>query len=152
MYKCICEYCGIEFEAEKPRRFHNAKCRMQASKQKKPVKICEICGAEFHPFHNRQVTCGAKDCVQTHINNVKKAQRKKELKSAPKPKKKKKLTAADWKALTPSQRWELMTLEEISAEVARFHMTFGQARVLKERRELPFDFGEKRGAGNEIPQ
>ena len=147
MYKC--EYCGAEFEAPNKRRFCNAKCRVQASKQKKPVKICEICGAEFHPINSRQVTCGSKVCTKTHSNNWKGYKYRKSEGIIPpqKPKKKKKLTAAEWNALTPCERWELMTLQELSAELSRLHMTYGHARTLKERRELPADFG-KRGETN----
>jgi hypothetical protein len=148
MYRIICEHCGTEFEAERPRRFCKPRCGIQAKKNLNPVKICYLCGAEFHPINNKQVTCGAKDCVSKHQYMLYKKRGYKYKKNEgveTKPKGKKKPTAKKWHELTPSQRWELMTWEEITAECARLHISYGQAQVLKDRRELPFDFGEKRG-------
>lgn len=71
--------------------------------------------------------------------------RKPENEKKPVVKKKKNYTKAEWAKLSPSKRWELMTWEEISRELVRLRISYGQAQVLKQQGKLPFDFGEKRG-------
>ena len=63
------------------------------------------------------------------------------------PKKERPKTIKEWNNLTPCERWEFMTLTEISAECLRYHITYGQAQSLQQRRQLPADFG-KRGKKN----
>lgn len=48
-----------------------------------------------------------------------------------------------WNEYTPEERWERMTLTEISAEIARLYpgKSFGQVRILKEQGLLSEDFG-----------
>lgn len=145
-----CKHCGKEFTPKS----NNAKfccplCGVKENAKTKPVKTCVICGAEFHPVNGSQKTCGNEECKRTYGNTMGKKRyaykhnKYEGIEVTPSKKKKKRLTAKEWAKLTPSQRWEYMTLTEISAELARLHLSYGQAQVLKERRELPFDFGEK---------
>jgi hypothetical protein len=59
---------------------------------------------------------------------------------SPSPKKKKK----SWKRCNASERWEQMTLTELSGEIARMFpgMSYAQVRTLKEQGKLPEDFGK----------
>ena len=43
--------------------------------------------------------------------------------------------------LTPSQRWEVMTLAQIGAEEKRLHKTYGQIQSMYYNGTLPEDFG-----------
>ena len=146
-----CLNCGKEFTAGRDNQKYCAPiCGVRASSANKAPKKCIICGKEFRPWNKTQVTCGKKECIKEntrnhHKKNYKKYQYNKKDGITPTTKtKKRKPTAKEWEQLTPSQRWECMSLTEISAELARYHLSYGQAQVLKERRELPFDFGERR--------
>lgn len=143
-----CEYCGAEFSPRNnSQRFCTPLCGVKAKKKTYPPRDCVICGVEFIPLQDRQMTCGKKVCSKAYYRRkIPKYQYlKPENEKNGKARKKKRYTVKEWEQLTPSQRWELMTWAELSAELARLHLTYGQGQVLKDRRELPFDFGEKRG-------
>lgn len=145
-----CEYCGEYFEPKKNERFCTPICGVRASSEQKPVDNCIICGNEFHRIYKNQVTCGSEKCKKARSNSTKTEKRRKykyeynknEGIKPVKKAKKRKPTAKEWGIMTPCQRWEYMSLTEISAELARLHLSYGQAQVLKDRRELPLDFGE----------
>ena len=139
------EYCGAEFEPQRGKRFCTPNCATRARHgiPIKQTKNCVVCGAEFMPRKTNQVTCGKPECKRTYSRKRVYRYKKPGNEKVVVQKKKKRYTAKEWENLTPSQRWELMTWKELSAELARLHLTYGQAQVLKERRELPFDFGER---------
>lgn len=150
MEEKICLYCGKSFIAKSKRqifcctscaaKYHNKKRRPN-----KPPKNCVICGKEFIPWNKNQVTCGSKECMRQNELNWKKKKRgtykhnKNEgLVIPPTTKRKRKKS---WKDYTPEERWERMTWLELSAELARLHIKYGQAQVLKLQGKLPDDFG-----------
>lgn len=139
-----CEYCGAEFEPRRGKRFCTPNCANRARHgiPVKQTKNCVVCGVEFMPRNVNQKTCASPECTRKHANLREYRYRKPENEKKVNQRKKKKYTAKEWVNLTPSQRWELMTWKELSAELARLHLSYGQAQVLKDRRELPFDFGE----------
>jgi len=141
-----CVFCGKEFTTESnKRKYCTPICGVRARKAF-PIQNCSICGKEFRPIAKRQHTCGSEECKRANSKAKKRYEYYRSEGIAPVTRtKKKRPTAKEWETLTPSQRWELMTWDELTAELARLHLSYGQAQVLKERRELPFDFGEKRG-------
>ena len=48
------------------------------------------------------------------------------------------------KKTTPEQRWREMSNEELSAECARMHKTYGQVQSMYYNGTLPEDFGMKK--------
>lgn len=151
----ICLYCKNDFIKKRKDQifcchscavsYHNAK-----RKPLKDKKNCVICGKEFYPWNKNQVTCGRKECVKTNSNNNKKKKKKRGaylyaknggLKMPPSPPKKK---VKPWDECTPSERWERMSLTELSREIARLYpgKSFGQVRILKEQGLLSEDFGK----------
>ena len=103
------------------------------------------CGKEFTAGSNNQKYCSLVCGVRARTRQEYQY-KKPENETVTPHVKKTRYTDAEWEQLTPSQRWERMTWNELTAELARLHLSYGQARVMKERRELPFYFGEKRGA------
>lgn len=151
--KKVCLQCGKEFLTKDPRkRFCCQKCGVNwhnaHRKTDKEPKTCIICGAEFIPWNKTQVTCGRKECVRINSNTNKKKKRgvykyakNGGLTMPPStPRKKKK----PWAECTPTERWEQMTLTELSGEIARMFpgKSFGDVRLLKEQGKLPEDFGK----------
>lgn len=102
-------------------------------------KICYICQKEFVPRTSKQVTCGSDKCQQKHAENRRKSARV--LVDIPLPISDKK---DEWDELTPEQRWEKMTLTEISKEIATLYpgKSFGQVRLLKDQGKLADGFGK----------
>lgn len=148
-----CKYCKKEFLPEsKQQVFCCPQCRINYHNKKpltKDRKKCIICGAEFTVWNQRQVTCGKKECVKINSNNTKHKKRQKKYLYAknegvttPSPKKK---VVKPWSRCTPSEKWERMTLTELSAEIARLYpgKSFGQVRLLKEQGLLPEEFGKE---------
>ena len=72
------------------------------------------CGQKFTAGSNNQkycsLVCGARARARQEIQG-------------------KKPEDAEWEQLTPSQRWELMTWDELNAELARLRLSYGQAQV-----------------------
>lgn len=151
----ICKECGKEFIAKKPeQKFCSCACGGRYSikhreplKPTKPPKECIICGKEFIPWNKTQVTCGRKECQRINSDNSKKKKRgaykyskNGGLHLPPTPRKKKK----PWSKCNASERWEQMTLTELSGEIARMFpgKSFAQVRTLKEQGKLPEDFGK----------
>ena len=48
---------------------------------------------------------------------------------------------AEWRMLTPEERWNKMTWEDISIECLRYHLSYGQAQKKLYTNSLPEDFG-----------
>ena len=105
-------------------------------------------GKEFIPWNKNQVTCGSKECIKAYslIQKKKKRGAYKYAKNGgltmppPPPSRKKK--KKPWGECTPEERWEQMTWLELSSELARLHIKYGQAQVLKAEGKLPYDFGK----------
>ena len=146
----ICKYCGKPFLAKDPRRIFccSACCTKwhnENNKPKKEPKKCIICGKEFIPWNKTQVTCGCKECVKAYslIQKKKKRGAYKYAKNGgltiTHPPKRKKHKA--WDKCTPEERWERMSWQELTAELARLHIKYGQGQVLKQQGKLPDDFG-----------
>lgn len=47
-----------------------------------------------------------------------------------------------WDSLSASDRWKLMSLEQISAECSRLHISYGKAQTMMMQGTLPEDFGK----------
>lgn len=148
----ICKCCGGEFTPTTKRQIFCCKeCSSYYHNHKRsPIrenKACVICGTVFMPRNSRQVTCGKPECVKKNEHNVKakRAYKYKRPAYEAQTKKKKRYSKAEWKNLTPEQRWELMSLTELSGEIARLFPTksFGEVRLLKEQRKLPDEFGKR---------
>lgn len=148
----ICKYCGKPFLAKDPRRIFccSACCTKwhnENNKPKKEPKKCIICGKEFIPWNKTQVTCGRKECVKAYslIQKKKKRGAYKYAKNGgltiTQPPKRKKHRA--WDKCTPEERWERMSWQELTAELARLHIKYGQGQVLKQQGKLPDDFGKR---------
>lgn len=62
-----------------------------------------------------------------------------------KPKKeKKKYSIFEWNNLTPSERWGLMTINEVSAENLKYHIpTYGKSETMARWGKLPEDYGKR---------
>lgn len=143
-----CKYCKKEFLPEsKQQKFCCPACRINFHNKKPLIKEkrkCIICGKKYTPWHNRQVTCGGNECVRLYKMEAKRAKRGaysvERIKTVKKPKKKQKA----WSRCTPEERWERMSLTELSAEIARLYkgMSFGKVRLLKEQGLLHKDFGK----------
>lgn len=148
---CLC--CHKEFipKSERQQKFCCPSCGVKYHNEKrKPLKEhreCVICGKGFTPWNKKQVTCGRKDCTRAYslIQKKKKRGVYKYAKNGgltmppPTPQKKKK----HWADCTPEERWEQMTWVELSAELARLRLKYGQAQVLKQQGKLPDDFGKR---------
>ncbi len=129
----ICKFCRKEFTpTTSASKFCCDECRLEyyRLKYRKSAGICETCG-EVLPKGKKKY-CSKKcfaastksfECVVSELPPAE-------------PEEKKARPAA-------SKRWAKMSLREISAECARFHLTYGEAQVLMERGELPDDFGKK---------
>ena len=148
----ICKCCGKEFIPTTARQIFCCKqCSAYYHNHKRsPVresKQCVICGTEFMPRNNRQVTCGKAECVKGNEKNVKakKAYSYKRPAYETQARKKKRYSKTGWESLTPCQRWELMSLTELSGEIARLFpgKSFGDVRLLKEQGKLPDEFGKR---------
>lgn len=115
------------------------------------IKFCKICGRQFTARSIRQKTCLNPVCVRKNKYLSEKAYHYKfykneglDLPSEPKKKRKPtRMTVAKWNALPVSERWGLMTLEQISAECARLHISYGKAQTMQLQGTLPEDFGRK---------
>ena len=104
------------------------------------IKECIICGKTFVQRVERQLTCGRKDCVRERTNE-KRRERRRINKHIIAPTITNRPTGKKWERLTPCERWLLMSWEEITAECARYHISYGQAQVMHQCRQLPEDFG-----------
>lgn len=146
----ICKFCGRQFTAKHARKVFccsacGTKWHNDNNRIKKTPKKCIICGREFIPWNKTQVTCGSKECKYAHNLSQKKKKKGAYLyaknsglpQTQPQVNKKYK----KWEECTPAERWERMTWLELSAELIRMHITYGQAQTLKEQGRLPDDFG-----------
>ena len=141
-----CTECGGEFIPKSVAgKFCSKECKkIHTSKRMKqgfkPIK-CVYCGKEFIPNSSSAKYCseecrkeGKRDAlrkkVSAHDRNPGAESKKKTEKKSP-----------------AQLRWEKMTWKEISAECARFHLTYGQVQVMAMRGTLPEDFGLRK-----IPQ
>lgn len=108
---------------------------------KKTTKECYVCGKKFTPYTFKQVTCGSEECQKKNAA-LRQQGKRVMLPSTPSP-----LPDAkkEWNKLTPSERWERMSLTELSGEIAKLYpgKSFGQVRLLKEQGMLPKDFGRR---------
>ena len=128
-HKYCCAYC-------KGRYNYEIKKKRKEKKPKKEKKPCVICGNEFTPRNKRQVTCGTKKCTQRYSQE--KWKKKLETTTVPPPP----LYHKTWESYTPEERWERMSLSEISAEITRLRLkSYGKARILKGQGNLPEEFG-----------
>ena len=150
-----CAICGEIFQPKQPNQKYccfecgqeakNIQDRLRRGKKEKKVnKICMVCGKEFTPWNNRQLTCGSDECI--------KARRKMQIENGvynygykqKKPPKKKKYSKKEWNKLTPAERWGLMSLSEVSAENLKHHIpTYGKSEILARWGRLPSDYGKR---------
>lgn len=57
----ICQYCGKEFKAPRKKKYCSVECqKIQARINKYGVRNCKICGEEFIPRREEQMTCCAR--------------------------------------------------------------------------------------------
>lgn len=96
-----------------------------------PPRKCVICPTIFAPYHKRQVTCGSAECQRVYASKT--------YKRLGIPQKRK-----PWDKCNASERWEQMTLTELSGEIARMFpgKSYADIRTLKEQGKLPEDFGK----------
>lgn len=141
-----CKHCGKAFVSPHPKHiFCSDSCWQKASHKTegKAPRTCVECGATYIPYHNRQVTCGSEECQRERVNKLRREKKyprtKKPKGTTSTPKKRKK-----WSECTPAERWERMTLTELSGEIARLfpRKSYSDVRLLKERGELPEEFGK----------
>lgn len=138
-----CEFCGKEYiPMSKNSRFCSKECSSKFYAQNKPkpeLKYynCEICGKDFIPSADKQKYY-CKTCREKA-----QAREKSSYKYEPdkKPQKEVKPKAPNIARSLASQRWAKMSLREISAECARFHLTYGRAQVMAQNGTLPEDWG-----------
>lgn len=145
----ICKYCTDKFEPSSSGQQYCCKnCYAAAASERHKLwyaqkkakenksRICGICGNVFIPTTGQQRYCN-EDCSKeaTRRRNIKyvPVDRKKPQAEEPKPQKQNTSTA--------SERWAKMSLKEISAECARYHLTYGRAQVMAENGTLPEDWG-----------
>jgi hypothetical protein len=145
-----CKRCGKEFiPSHHSEKYCSATCRTLyhrelIKKKKYQPKQCVICGDVFTPTRKDQVTCPKPECKKEQERR-KQYERFHSLKFAEghKPKKKR-YTIKEWNALTPSERWELMTLDEVLAENIKYHIpTYGKSETLARWGKLPEDYGKR---------
>ena len=48
---------------------------------------------------------------------------------------------AEWRTLTPEERWDKMSDNDLSIENLRFHFSYGKSQVKRYTNSLPEDFG-----------
>ena len=106
-------------------------------------KNCIICGKEFIPKNRVQVTCGNSECQKVMRTQYKYTKRNGEIAALHKYRKKKRMSTEEWNALTPSERWERMTLPEVSAACNKCRISYGKAQTMRQMGTLPEDFGRK---------
>ena len=54
----ICQYCGKEFKAPRKKKYCSVECqKVQARINKYGIRNCKICGEEFIPRREEQMTC-----------------------------------------------------------------------------------------------
>lgn len=111
-------------------------------------RICRRCGKKFMGYYNAWYCPECKKIVRkiqsTQSSQKRSEQRKrKEYIKRMKAEKKIKEEKKKWKYYTPEQRWERMTLTEITAEIVRLFpgKSFAAVRLIKEQGQLPEDFG-----------
>lgn len=57
----ICQYCGKEFKAPRKKKYCSVECqKVQARINKYGIRNCKICGEEFIPRREEQMTCCAR--------------------------------------------------------------------------------------------
>ena len=57
----ICQYCGKEFKAPRKKKYCSVECqKTQARINKYGIRNCKICGEEFIPRREEQMTCCAR--------------------------------------------------------------------------------------------
>lgn len=139
--KKICAECGKEFEATgNNQRYCCKKCAWIAHyltiKKIRPLQNCVICGKEFEPIKTGQKTCGSPECQKAIRSRVVTAK-------TGKPRRRKNMSDKAWNKLSPSERWQIMTLGEVCAEGHRLHLTYGQMQCLYHYDKLPEDFGKR---------
>lgn len=130
----ICPVCGKSFTpTNNSHAYCSNKCKLERFKRVRPPKLCVICGVEFIPKKVDQKTCGSEACI--------KASRSKKQKR--KVHRRKNMSDKTWNKLSPSDRWEIMTLAEVDKECKRFHLSYGQMQCLYHSNKLPESFGER---------
>ena len=156
-----CRICGKLFQRkQKAQKYCSFECSEIAVSQQRikyadykrksyENKKCIYCGKEFTPIRDDQVTCGAIEC-QKHLSldrrmTYKKCKyQKNEGIEVAVVKKKKKYTIKEWNSLSPSERWEKMTLNEVAAENLKYHIpTYGKSETMARQGELPDDYGKR---------
>jgi predicted nucleic acid-binding Zn ribbon protein len=149
-----CKYCGKEFvPAHGTNKYCSEKCRTlyhsELAKKNYQPRECVICGEVFTPRDKRQVTCSNPECKKKDIYK-KQQERVSSFRLAEARKtKKKKYTIKEWNALTPSERWELMTLNEVLVENIKYHIpTYGKSETLARWGRLPEDYGKRERKSN----
>ena len=119
-----CLYCGTKFVATGKNKYCTYRC-----------------GILYNQRLNRTKNVSGESISKKYKHN------KWEGVSEPKwkPPKRTKMTLKKWNALPASERWEMMTLTELSGEIARMFpgKSFAQVRLLKEQGKLPEDFGKR---------
>lgn len=145
-----CKRCGKEFiPTHSSQKYCSATCttlyhRELIQRNKYQPKQCVICGDVFTPTRKDQVTCPKPECKKEDARR-KRYEKFSSIKLAEghKPKKKK-YTIKEWNALTPSERWELMTLDEVLAENIKYHIpTYGKSETMARWGKLPEDYGKR---------
>ncbi len=132
--KYCCEQCRRIGYAEIKEKYLSSDSKVRKERE------CIICENPFLPKNGRQVTCGKYECRKEY-GRIKKLMARGTY-SEERAKKRDVAKKKQKKEKTAEELWELMTWEEISAELARLHLKYGQAQVLKMQGRLPKDFGK----------
>lgn len=61
----VCEWCGVEFHAQKKRKYCSTRCAERhnyRAKHPKEVKTCAVCGKEFESYTSKNIYCSNECC------------------------------------------------------------------------------------------
>ena len=100
------------------------------------MKRCTICGKEFEAKVWQQKYCGEEGAHKAAMENQKQARASARI-SAETKSKQEEITAIP----SSSKRFAKMSLREISAECARYHISYGKASMMAQNGTLPEDWG-----------
>ena len=143
-----CLHCGKEFIPNSgPQKFCCRDCsnkHRHTPKNEVGIKVCIVCGKEFDAKAFNQKFC-CEDCKwEFHRKNRKYECRKNEGIEVKPKKKKKKYTTNEWNNLTPSERWELMAMNDVLRENLKYHIpTYGKSETMARWGKLPEDYGKR---------
>lgn len=112
------------------------------------LKICEICGLPYKPYHSRQKTCGSADCKRKHhINYVREhtntimaenrelyLQKRREYSRRARAKKKK-TKARERQLKELSERWQKQS--EFDQKVEKYGLDYGKRSAEKVLETVP---------------